>query len=94
VNTQGIVITNMKAHSTMIDASGLMERISNLPFPGMYRSKIDIAVLKKQYDEINNETKMTIEGLINMLEQFSGGEQVGKQGAEAGRGRSGLQWDD
>jgi hypothetical protein len=93
-NTQGIVLTNLGDHWEMIDASGLMEKISDVPFPGIYRSRSNIAVLKAQYKEINKETEMTIEGLINLMGHFEKGEYVGKQGAEAGKGRSGLQWDD
>ena len=94
VNTQGILLTNLKDHSEMIDASGLMKKISDVPFPGMYRSRSKITELKAQYKEINKKTEMTIEGLINLMGHFEKGEYVGKQGAEAGKGRSGLQWDD
>ncbi len=80
------MISNVQNYDRVIEKSGIMEKMSNVPVPFMYKTTTDMEVLKAQYTEVMDESELTIDRFIQFLRHFADGKLVGIQGEEAGLG--------
>ena len=80
------MISNVQAYNRIVEKSGIMERMLDVPIPFMYKTNVHVKVVMEQYKDSMGGIELTIDGFINFLRQYADGNFIGIQSEEVGLG--------